>query len=94
MTTILVKPINASEPGSFRQRSKLFHAIAMLKTAKEPADMAAAYVALEDLAVARCETDDGSDVGAALDLLSADQFDQLMQSLAGESSVPTQSAGN
>lgn len=93
MTTIIVRPIDSSEPGSFRQRSRLFRAVAMLREAKEPADLAAAYVALEELALSRCETDDGSPVEDALDQLSADQFDHLMQSIAGESTVPTQSAG-
>lgn len=94
MTTLIVKPLDYTAPGSFRQRSRLLRSVALMRNAKDPAEIAAAYVMLEDLALERCATDDGSPVADVLDMLSAEQFDQLMQSIAGESPVPTKSAGN
>jgi hypothetical protein len=91
MTTLIVTPIDMSEPGSFRQRSRLMRALAMMRDNADTATAAAAYVAVEDIALQRLETDDGTPVEDALDLLSADQFDQLLQSIAGENAVPTES---
>ena len=69
-------------------------AIAMMRNNDDPAAVAAAYVIVEDLALERCETDDGTPVEDVLDQLSADQFDTLLQSIAGETTVPTESAEN
>lgn len=91
MTTLIVTPIDWSAPGSFRKRSKLMRAIAMLRGTPNIETSAAAYVSVEDLVVERLETDDGTPVEDALDQLSADQFDELLQSIAGENAVPTES---
>ena len=69
-------------------------AIAMMKDTDDGAAVASAYVMVEDLVLERLETDDGSPVEDALDQLSADEFDMVLQSIAGESSVPTKSAGS
>ena len=58
------------------------------------AAIAAAYINVEDLVLERIETDDGTPVEEVLDQLSADEFDQLLGAVAGESAVPTESAGN
>ena len=94
MTTLIVRPIDMSAPGSFRQRSKLMQAIAMMKDNKDGSTVASAYMLIENLILSRIETEDGSPVEDALDQLSANEFDGLLQSIAGESAVPTESAGN
>ena len=94
MTTLIITPIDMSAPGSFRQRSRLMRAIAMMRDTKDGAATAAAYIAVEDLTLERIRTDDGTPVEEILDRLSADEFDTLLQSIAGESAVPTKSAGN
>ncbi len=91
MTTLIISPIDMSAPGSFRQRSRLMRAIALMRDNKDGAATAAAYVAVEDLVLERIRSDDGTPVGDALDQLSAQQFDTLLQSIAGESAVPTTS---
>ena len=94
MTELHVKPIDAGAPGSFRQRSRLMRAIALMRDNTDGAAVAAAYIAVEDLVLERLSTDDGTPVEDVLDGLSADDFDALLQAVAGESSVPTESAGN
>lgn len=94
MTTLIIKPIDMSAPGSFRQRSRLMRAVAMTKQDGGGPAIAGAYVAIEDLVLERLETDDGTPVEDALDRLSADQFDALLQTMAGENAVPTESAGS
>ncbi|NIV36806.1 MAG: hypothetical protein GWN58_47435 [Anaerolineae bacterium] len=94
MTQLIVTPIDMSAPGSFRQRSRLMRAIAMMRDNKDGAAVAAAYIAVEDLVLERLETDDGTPVEDVLDRLSADDFDELLQTMAGENAVPTESAGS
>ena len=94
MTTLIVKPIDMSAPGSFRQRSRLMRAVALAKQGDDGSSIAQAYIAIEDLVLDRLETDDGSPVEDALDQLSAFEFDALLQTIAGENAVPTESAGN
>ena len=94
MTNLIVRPIDMSAPGSFRQRSRLMRAIALMRDNDDGAAAAAAYIAVEDIALERIVTDDGTSVEDALDKLSADQFDELLQSIAGENAVPTESAEN
>ena len=92
MTTLIVRPIDSSAPGSFRQRSKLMQSIAMMNRNDDPSALAEAYLIVESLVLDRCETDDGTSVEEVLDQLSADDFDKLLESLAGENTVPTESA--
>lgn len=94
MTTLIVTPIDMAAAGSFRQRSRLMRAIAMMRDNDDATTMAAAYIAVEDIALERLETDDGTPVEDALDQLSADDFDALLQAITGENAVPTESAGN
>jgi len=48
----------------------------------------AAYSQIEDMILGRLETDDGSAVQAALDEISAEQFDTLIGGLLGTPTVP------
>ena len=95
MTTLIVKPIDMAAPGSYRQRSRLLRTIASIgdvSNVDDGAAVAQAYLEIEDLVLSRLETDDGTPVEDALDRLSANDFDVLLQTLAGENAVPTQSA--
>ena len=94
MTILIITPIDMSKPGSFRQRSRLMRAVALMRDRADGAVVAAAYMGIEDLVMERIETDDGTPVEDALDQLSADQFDELMKGMLGENAVPTESAGS
>ena len=94
MTTLIITPIDFTKPGSFRERSKLMRAVALMRGSADGAAVASAYLGIEDLVLNRLETDDGTPVEDALDQLSAEQFDELMKGMLGESAVPTESAGS
>jgi len=105
MTKIIVNPIDFSKPGSYRKRRIVFaamHAVAAAadsagrdekKTAAAGLAAIEAFLELDDILVEQLETDDGSDLQAALDELSADQFDDLLGGVLG-SPVPTESAAD
>ena len=91
MSEIRVRPIDMEAPGSFRERSKALRVLAAIRN--DELDNINGQIALEDVLLPRLETTDGSDLDAALDKLSASDFDDLLsQILATE--VPTESAEN
>ena len=90
MTKLLVKPIDPAAKGSWRQRSKLLRAATKMAS-EDGAEQVQGYLELEDAAFDRLETDNGTPVSEALDQLSADQFDELVEALL-ETPVPTKSA--
>ena len=92
MTTLIVKPIDPAAPGSWRQRSKLLRA-AQKMASEDGAEQVEGYLLLEDAAMDRLETDNGTPVQDVLDQLSADDFDKLVEALL-ESPVPTMSGNS
>lgn len=97
MTTIIVKPIDMSAPGSFRQRQKMMKASAIMQRAQAKNDMVGMYSALleiHDIFIANCSTDDGTPLEDALDQMSANQFDEMLKAFTSQNSVPTKSGEN
>jgi hypothetical protein len=92
MTNLIVKPIDPAAPGSWRQRSKLLRAATKMAS-EQGEEQVQGYIDLEDAALDRLATDDGTPVSDALDQLSADQFDELVEALL-ETPVPTQSGNS
>ena len=89
MSDIRVRPIDMNAPGSFRERSKALRVLAAIRN--DELDNINGQIAIEDVLLPRLETTDGGDIEAALDKLSASDFDDLLsQILATE--VPTESA--
>ena len=86
MPKIIVSAYDWSKPGSFRVRQRLMRAgarIAAAKQTEDPLEAFSAYEAVEDLILPRLRTDDGSSLDAALDELSADDFDALIKAAQG-----------
>lgn len=103
-----IKPIDMSQPGSYRLRRKFRDLPIKLYQIQQDAERAlrdgdeaaitrlsaenmAITVEMEDLVVKRAYREDGGDVEEALDLLSADGFDELFREMRA-SPVPTESA--
>ena len=94
MTKLIVKPIDTAARGSYKQRKRLLRAAKKLAAGTEAGDglmKFEAYEEIEALAIDRLQTDDGTSVEEALDDLSADDFDALLEALLS-SPVPTRSA--
>jgi hypothetical protein len=94
MTNLVVKPIDLSAEGSYRERRRFLRLIKQLQGLKE-ADIGAALEVLDEadsLLNSRLRTDDGTSVDDALDKLSAKQFDQLLSAIAFEDGVGEASA--
>lgn len=97
MTRLILTPLDPNAPGSFRERLALYELIGELDRSTKARDMAAqagAYGRLVGVIVKRLHTDDGTDVQAALDELSASDFDALLLGATAESSVPLASASS
>jgi len=92
MTKLIVIPIDPAARGSYRQRSKLLRA-AQKMASGDGATQVQGYLELEDAALDRLKTDDGTPVEDVLDSMSADDFDALMEALL-ESPVPTTSGNS
>ena len=94
MSEIRVRPIDMSAPGSFRERSRVLRVLRAINN--DELTNIEGQIALEDVILPRLETTDGSDLDAALDKLSAKDFDDLLIQIWGvqESAVPTESAEN
>lgn len=91
MTKLIVTPIDMSAQGSFKLRRKLFGAFTAMKDAEAGQNgiaVMAAYASIEAMILDRLETDDGTSVADALEMVSAEQFDQLIGGLLGEPTVP------
>ena len=89
-TTLIVKPIDLSAPGSYKVRKRFLRLLIRLQESQADRDPVATLKLMEEideLLVARLRTEDGSPVEDALDELSANQFDQLLSSIAFENSV-------
>lgn len=96
MTTLIVKPINLSSPGSYRERKQFLRLLRRLRDLQAARDADAILTTLDEadeLLLSRLQTDDGTLVEDALDRLSANQFDQLLSAIAFESGVGEASAG-
>lgn len=88
MTKLIVKPLDMAEPGSFRQRSRLFRAIKQSQEAQKTGNAVAAidaFLSVEDLVLPRMTTDDADcTVDEILDKLTGNEFDVLLLALAGQ----------
>ena len=89
MTELRVRPIDLDAPGSFRERMKVLRVLAAIR--KEEVDWVEGQLMLDEVLVDRLETDDGTDLEAALDLLSAADANALLAGLLA-TRVPTESA--
>ena len=93
MTTLIVKPIDFSEPGSFRAQQRLMRLARDLKSAQDQQDpfaVAEMMENIESLIIPRLRTDDGTSVDAVLDEISAEDFYALMSGIMGSvEPVPT-----
>ena len=90
MTTLIVRPIDLSASGSYRERKQFLRLLIRLQDSQNDRDPVGTLKLMEEidaLLVGRLRTDDGSPVEDALDDLSANQFDQLLSSIAFENSV-------
>jgi hypothetical protein len=91
VTKLIVTPINMSAPGSFGQRKRLLQAMADLEQARETksvVQMVGAFESIEALVRGHLETDDGTTVTEALEMCSANEFDNLIQGLVASETVP------
>jgi len=97
MTKLIVTPIDMSAPGSYRERKELLKAFAAFQDAQRESDirqMMGALETLEGLVCSHAETDDGSTVAEALEMASADDFDQLIGALVATETVPNPSSAS
>ena len=99
MTKLIVTPIDPTAPGSYRQRKKLLEVARKLDSVRDSGadwrDVIAVYDAIESLIIPRLRTDDGTAVEDALDLLSAEQFDELLGKVSvGADAVPPANASD
>lgn len=90
MPTIIVRPINLAEPGSYGERRKylrLLRRLGNLKGEQSPEQVFELFDEIEELVLPRLRTDDGSPVEPVLDRLSANDFDRLLSAIAMESGL-------
>lgn len=95
MTILIVTPIDPKAAGSWRERRRYRAISRRLQAASRSDDMVEQITALEeaeDWVIARLRTDDGSDLQATLDRLSAEEFDRLLHAAAPEDAVGEASA--
>lgn len=95
MTKLKVRPIDASQPGSFRLQRTLIKASRRITSAKESGDGINTIAGLDDiydLVVDRLYVDDDrTTVDDELNAISVEDFQQLIYHLTGEV-VPTTSS--
>jgi hypothetical protein len=94
-----VRPLDMSEPGSYKARSTLQRAVFAMQDAQAKDDtlgVLRAKLDLDELVVSRCYMADGSSVEEALAEISADDFDGLLAALlgGGAPSVPPEKSGS
>ena len=98
MTKLIVTPIDMTARGSFRERQRLLRAYAAMQSATGSADvtgLAQAFEDFETLVTQHAATDDGSTVAEALELASANEFDQLLSALLAKAeTVPNPSGAS
>ena len=93
-TTLVVDPINMAAPGSYRKRRVIFEAMAAMKAGVSDRDgfvVVESLLALDEVVQEHIHTDNGTDIGEVLDVISAEDFDALLGSVLGEEPVPTES---
>lgn len=91
---IKVNPIERTKPGSRGQRRRLFEFLSKVRGIKDatPDETLAMMANRDAIVLAHCEVPDGEDLQAALDDLSEEQYDALLNAIAGgaaEAAVPT-----
>ncbi|MBI2934669.1 MAG: hypothetical protein HYY29_03760 [Chloroflexi bacterium] len=92
MTKLFVRAIDPAQPGSYRDRARLFAIVEKLEAAKASSDpylTAQAFRLIDEALMPRLSTDDGTAVEDALDMLSAREFDGLLSGLMSASSEDT-----
>lgn len=96
MTTLIVKPIDLSAPGSYGERKRYLRLLKQLRsTEKRTTDTTISTMEeMDRLITGRLRTDDGTPVEDALDQLSAQQFDALLSAIAFESGVGEANTGH
>ena len=95
MTTLIVKPIDLSAPGSYRERKRYLRLLKRLRSDEPDAKgVLEALEEVDELITSRLRTDDGTPVEDALDQLSAQQFDALLAAVAFETGVGEASTGD
>ena len=97
MTKLIVTPIDMTARGSYRERQRLLRAYSAMQESQKMSDVAgltSAFDEFERLVSAHATTDDGSTVGEALEMASANEFDLLLGALLGraETIPPVSSA--
>ena len=102
MTKLLVEPIDPTKPGSYRARKQFMGLARRLDAIRQRGDgevtdwheVVDAFDAMEALLLPRLSTDDGTTVEAALDQLSAEEFDGLLSWVTFGAEVPPESASS
>jgi hypothetical protein len=86
MTKLFVRPLDQNARGSYKERSRIFKVIGRLQNAQQSqsiSEVASSFEELEALLLPRLRTDDGTDVSAILNDMSAAEFDALLGGLTG-----------
>lgn len=98
MTTVLiVDPVKLEDEGSYGIVRKLTAAQVDIEEAKEKEDflaMSQTMQGLDSLLQAHVHTENGTELNEALDKLSVAQFYELLGSILGGETVPTESAAD
>ena len=84
MTKLIVRPIDATMPGSYRERQAFFKVLRAFQAAKRGDDEFTsldAFDAMEQFLLKRIATDDETPVEDVLNQLSANEFDTLIGSI-------------
>lgn len=97
MTKLIVTPIDPTQPGSYKARKQYMETFRKLRRLRSDGnnvdEVIEAYDAVESLLLPRLRTDNGVSVEDALNQLSADEFDQLLEGVTF-GSVPPVSANS
>ena len=94
MTKLILSAFDPAAPGSFMERQRLLELVEEWETAREegkPGALARLARRMSELVLKRLRTDDGTPVEDALELLSANEYDELAQGLltaGGSDNVP------
>ena len=96
-TVLIVDPVKLEDEGSYGIVRKLTAAQVDIAEAQEENDfltMAKTMQDLDGLLQAHVHTENGTELGEALDKLSVPQFYELLGSILGGEPVPTESAAD
>jgi nucleotide-binding universal stress UspA family protein len=78
MTRLILSPFDPAAPGSHMQRMRMLSLIGDEGEERTAAQTAARMRSLHAVLLERLRTDDGTPVEAALELISADDYDALI----------------